>query len=243
MIPDFLENKIEKKNANYHLQDTLENFLLAADSIRQLPLDYLNVELKIEKGTQGDKYMIKGTNGTPCSIQLRNSSSGTQTVTPLSLIVEYYAKKFDSQKSMNSSLFSYLQDNDKLDVFNTAKNIGEIKSKNVHLFIEEPELSLYPESQRNLIDFLVNRCFMTEHAYNMTLMMATHSPYIVNYLNVLIRRTKEQGLSYIRPDDVNVYEIFEGNAGPLKTLNDRPIIDTRSMSDPIKEMYTEFNSL
>ena len=95
MIPDFLENKIEKKNANYHLQDTLENFLLAADSIRQLPLDYLNVELKIEKGTQGDKYMIKGTNGTPCSIQLRNSSSGKQTVTPLSLIVEYYAKKFD----------------------------------------------------------------------------------------------------------------------------------------------------
>lgn len=243
MIPDFLENKIEKKNANYHLQDTLENFLLAADSIRQLPLDYLNVELKIEKGTQGDKYMIKGTNSTPRSIQLRNSSSGTQTVTPLSLIVEYYAKKFDSQKSMNSSLFSYLQDNDKLDVFNTAKNIGEIKSKNVHLFIEEPELSLYPESQRSLIDFLVNRCFMTEHPYNMTLMMATHSPYIVNYLNVLIRRTKEHGLSYICPEDVNVYEIFEGNAGSLKTLSKRPIIDTRSMSAPITEMYTEFNQL
>ena len=49
MIPDFLENKIEKKNANYHLRDTLDNFLLAADSIRQLPLDYLNVELKISK--------------------------------------------------------------------------------------------------------------------------------------------------------------------------------------------------
>ena len=64
MIPDFLENKIERKNANYHLQDTLENFLLAADSIRQLPLDYLNVELKIEKSTKGDKYMIKS-NGHP----------------------------------------------------------------------------------------------------------------------------------------------------------------------------------
>lgn len=243
MIPDFLENKIEKKNANYHLQDTLDNFLLAADSIRQLPFDYLNVELKIEKGAKGDKYMIKGTNGTSCSIQLRNSSSGTQTVTPLSLIVEYYAKKFDSQKSMNSSLFSYLQDNDKLDVFNTAKNIGEIKSKNVHLFIEEPELSLYPESQRSLIDFLVNRCFMTDHPYNMTLMMATHSPYIVNYLNVLIRRTKEMGLAYISPADVNVYEIFEGCAGPLKILNEKPIIDARSMSEPITEMYREFNSL
>ncbi len=243
IIPEFLENKIEKKNANYHLQDTLENFLLAADSVRQLPLDYLNVELKIEKGTKGDKYLIKGTNGTQCSIQLRNSSSGTQTVTPLSLIVEYYARKFDSQKSMNSSLFSYLQDNDKLDVFNTAKNIGEISSKNVHLFIEEPELSLYPESQTSLLDFLVNRCFLTEHPYNMTLMMATHSPYIVNYLNVLIRRTKEQGLPYISSNDVNVYEIYDGTAGQLKTLNERPIIDTRSMSEPITEMYLEFNRL
>lgn len=243
MIPDFLENKIEKKNANYYLQDTLENFLLAADSIRQLPLDYLNVELKIEKSGKGDKYMIKGTNGKPCSIQLRNSSSGTQTVTPLSLIVEYYAKNFNSQKSMNSSLFSYLQDNDKLDVFSTTKNIGEITSKNVHLFIEEPELSLYPESQSRLMDFLVNRCFMYEHPYNMTLMMATHSPYIVNYLNVLIRRTETNGLPFVNPENVNVYEIFDGFAAPLKTLNDKPVIDTRSMSDPIADMYKEFNVL
>ena len=243
MIPDFLENKIEKKNANYHLQDTLENFLLAADSIRLLSLDYLNVNLKIEKSTKGDKYMIKSSDGTSCSIQLRNSSSGMQTVTPLSLIVEYYAKKFNSQKSMNSSLFSYLQDNDKLDAFNTTKNIGEIREKNVHLFIEEPELSLYPESQRHLIDFLIDRCFMCEHPYNMTLMLATHSPYIANYLNVLIRRSKKQVKTYIRPEDVNVYEIFEGYAGQLKTLNDGPIIDTRSMSEPITEMYTEFNSL
>lgn len=243
MIPDFLENKIEKKNANYYLQDTLENFLLAADSIRQLPLDYLNVELKIKKSGKGDKYMIKGTNGKPCSIQLRNSSSGTQTVTPLSLIVEYYAKNFNSQKSMNSSLFSYLQDNDKLDVFSTIKNIGEITSKNVHLFIEEPELSLYPESQSRLMDFLVNRCFMYEHPYNMTLMMATHSPYIVNYLNVLIRRTETNGLPFVNPENVNVYEIFDGFAAPLKTLNDKPVIDTRSMSDPIADMYKEFNVL
>lgn len=243
MIPDFLENKIERKTANYYLQDTLENFQLAADSIRQLPLDYLNVELKIEKSTKGDKYMIKSTDGTPCSIMLRNASSGMQTVTPLSLIVEYYAKKFDSQKSMNSSLFRYLQDNDKLDAFNTTKNIGDIRKKNVHLFIEEPELSLYPESQNHLMDFLVNRCFMCDHPYSMTLMVATHSPYIVNYLNVLIRRSKEQKKSFIRPEDVNVYEIFEGSAGPLKILNGRPIIDTRSMSEPIKEMYAEFNSL
>lgn len=243
MIPDFLENKIEKKNANYHLRDTLDNFLLAADSIRQLPLDYLNVELKIEKSSKGDKYMIKGSNNQPCSIQLRNASSGTQTVTSLSLIVEYFAKRFDSQKSMNASLFAYLQDNDKLDVFSTVKNIGAIEQKNVHLFVEEPELSLYPESQSRLMDFLIDRCFIAKHPHNMTLMIATHSPYIANYINVLIRRSQDCRQIFVKPEDVNVYEIYEGSAGQLKTLGERPIIDTRSMSDPIMDMYKEFNSL
>lgn len=243
MIPDFLENKIERKYANYHLQDTLDNFLIASDAIKQLSIDYLNVELKVEKSNKGDRYMIKGTNGNNCSIQLRNSSSGTQTVTPLSLIVEYFATKFDAQKSMNSSLFSYLQDNDRLKDFSTAQNIGEISSKNVHLFIEEPELSLYPESQIKLMDFLISKCFRTNHPYNMTLMMATHSPYIVNYLNLLIRRSSEIGLPFINPDDINVYEIYQGAAGELKTEDNRPVIDTRSLSDPISEIYSEFNSL
>lgn len=243
IIPDFLENKIEKRSANYHLQDTIENFLLAADTIRKLSFEYLGVELNVEKGSKGDRYLIKGTNGKSSSVQLRNSSSGTQTVTPLSLIVEYYARYFNPQKSMNSSLFSYLQDNDMLDMFNTAKKIGDIKSQNVHLFIEEPELSLYPESQNRLMDFLVNRCFMLErqNPINMTLMIATHSPYIINYLNVLMRRSAASGRPFISPKDVNVYQIIDGNAYPLKS--DDGIIDTRSLSEPIADTYEEFNTL
>ena len=140
-------------------------------------------------------------------------------------------------------MFSYLQDNDRLKDFSTAQNIGEISSKNVHLFIEEPELSLYPESQIKLMDFLISKCFRTNHPYNMTLMMATHSPYIVNYLNLLIRRSSEIGLPFINPDDVKVYEIYQGAAGELKTEDNRPVIDTRSLSDPISKIYSEFNSL
>lgn len=243
IIPDFLENKVEKKNANYYLQDTLENFLLAADEIRQLPLEYLNVELKIEKGNKGDKYLIKNTNGAANPILLRNASSGMQTVSPLSLIVEYYARKFDAQKSMNSSLFGYLQDNDRLKDFSTAKNIGEISAKNVHLFIEEPELSLYPESQCSLIDFIVSRCYAQTHPYNISLMMATHSPYIVNYMNVLINRKPENG-PCLRPEEIDVYEVYDGNIGSLKTKDKygRIIFDTRSMSDPIRDMYSEIGT-
>ena len=40
-----------------------------------------------------------------------------------------------------------------------------------------------------------------------------------------------------------ILEIYDGYAGPLKSLNGRAIIDTRSMSDPISAMYSEFNAL
>ena len=111
-----------------------------------------------------------------------------QTVTPLSIIVEYFATCFDAESSMKSSLFSFMNDTDKLKNFSAAQNVGDIKQRSVHIFIEEPELSLYPESQKALVDFLVRRCFHTQKGYDMTLMMATHSPYIVNYLNLLIKR-------------------------------------------------------
>lgn len=247
MVPDFLDNRYERKIANYHLQDTIDNFRLATESIEEFPIEYLDVHFHVVKSSAGVKYMISGSDDKRYSIKLKQASSGTQTVVPLNLIVEYYSRYFDPQKSMNSSLFQYLQDNDKLKDFNTAKNIGEIERKNVHILIEEPELSLYPESQCRLIDFLVDRCFIHNPAYNMTLMMATHSPYIVNYINLLLRRglTNDPNNEIkLFPSEIDVYQIIEGQAIPLKIgTDDNVLIDTRLMSDPISEIYQEYNSM
>ena len=49
MISDFLDNKMERRIANYYLQDTMDNFLEACESIKVLPLDYLDVKFKVEK--------------------------------------------------------------------------------------------------------------------------------------------------------------------------------------------------
>ncbi|MBO4806784.1 MAG: AAA family ATPase [Paludibacteraceae bacterium] len=247
MISDFLDNKMERRIANLHLQDTMDNFLLATKFIQSFPVDYLNVKFSVEKSSAGIQYMIHGTDEGKYSIKLKNASSGTQTVLPLSMIVEYYARHFDPKKAMDSSLFQYLQDNDRLKDFNTAKNIGEIEQKNVHILIEEPELSLYPESQCQLINYLADRCIFHHPQYNMTLMMATHSPYIANYINLLLRRG-QKGLEgdevRLKPDEVNVYQIVEGQALTLKIETaDGVIIDTRLMSDPISEMYQKYNNL
>lgn len=245
MIPDFLDNKLEKRIANYYLQDTMDNFMMACEEIKALPLDYLDVRFKVEKPKNSPiRYKIQGLNDEEFTIDMKNASSGMQTVTPLSMIVEYFATCFDAVASMNSSLFKFMTDADNLKHFRSELNVGEIKNRNVHIFIEEPELSLYPESQKSLLDFLVNRCFSKPHDYAMTLMMATHSPYIVNYLNLLIKRheTAEDTPFKIAFEDVNVYEICGGTACSLRIDGEHRLINATSLSDPISNIYAEYNT-
>lgn len=245
MIPDFLDNKLERRIANYYLQDTMDNFLLACEEIKSLSLDYLDIKFKVEKPKNAPvRYRIQGTDDEDFSIDMKNASSGMQTVTPLSMIVEYFATCFDAESSMKSSLFSFMNDTDNLKNFNATQNVGDIKRRTVHIFIEEPELSLYPESQKALVDFLVSRCFHTQKGYDMTLMMATHSPYIVNYLNLLIKRNDNgESTTFKMPfEDMNVYEIVGGTATSLRMVGEHRIINASSLSDPISSIYSEYNA-
>lgn len=245
MIPDFLDNKMERSIANYYLQDTMDNFLLACKEIKSLSLDYLDINFKVEKPTNAPiRYRIQSTDGEDFIIDMKNASSGMQTVMPLSLIVEYFATHFNAESSMKSSLFNFMNDTDNLKNFSATQNVGDIKQRHVHIFIEEPELSLYPESQKALMDFLVSRCFHTRNNYDMTLMMATHSPYIVNYLNLLIKRNDNgRDTKYKIPfEDVDVYEITGGTAISLRMEGEHRIINASSLSDPISNIYSEYNA-
>lgn len=244
IIPDLLEHRLERRMANYYLQDTMDNFILAGKAIRSFTMEYLGVKVKIEHPKGGiAKYRIVDSEDESYSIDLKSASSGIQTVTPVALITEYFSTSFDTKESMNSSLFRYMQDADNLKNFSTARDIGEIEKRNIHILIEEPELSLYPESQKSLMDFLVDRCFTCKHDYNMTLMLATHSPYILNYMNLLIDRyEKGKDTPYkISFDDVSAYEISGGFARDLKIDETRKLLDARSLSDPIIDIYREFN--
>jgi predicted ATPase len=177
---------------------------------------------------------------------LEDASSGTQTLVPLSLIVEYFSKYYDFSKRFNNIVFDYLSRNDSLKDFRAELNIGEIKNRNIHIHIEEPELSLYPESQRSLINFIVNRCFVEKHNdYNMTVMMATHSPYIINHLNLLIKAFDKDKLiedAKLNYEDVSVYQVENGKINDLKIQNER-LINTNPLSDTINDIYDEYNQL
>jgi predicted ATPase len=248
IIPDILANKMEKKSVSFYLKETLDDTLFALNQINQLDIDYLGVKFVAEKTPNGSiKYYIRANSEDEnYSINFENSSSGTQTVVPLSLIIEYYSGKYDIVAAFNKSILGYMSQNDRLSDFKPVKNIGEIKYKNVHIHIEEPELSLYPESQRSLINFIVNRCFVKEHNdYNMTVMMATHSPYIINHINLLIMagiKEKLEENAFLLLKNVDVFEIVDGYLNNLKQEN-KFIIDTRPLSVPISNIYERYNML
>ena len=246
VIPDILTNK-DNLQSDFYLNETLEDTLLSLSKISQLDIDYLGVKFVTKKINGIPKYEIKNINdGEEYAINLYNASSGTQTVIPLSVIVEYFSRHYDFNSRFNKIIFDYVSRNDSLKDFKTTQNIGDIKHKNIHIHIEEPELSLYPESQRSLINFIVNRCLVEQHkGYNMTVMLATHSPYIINHLNLLIKANDKNKLvegAKLAYEDLSVYQVENGEINDLKILNER-LINTNPLSDTINDIYDEYNRL
>jgi len=246
IIPDILSNKVSLQS-DFYLKETLDDILLAFNEIKQLDVKYLGVKFTLKKENGINKYNIESTKSDkPYKISLYNASSGTQTLVPLSVIIEYFSKHYDFNARFNAIVLDYLARNDSLKDFSAKQNIGDIKHRNVHIHIEEPELSLYPDNQRSLINFIVNRCFVETHPkYEMTVMMTTHSPYIINHLNLLIKANDRGKLiegARLDFDRIAVYQIADGKLYDLKIENER-LINTNILSEAINDIYDQYEQL
>ena len=249
IIPDIYDGNAKIQKRLFYLNDTYDNYLAATDSIKEMEIDYLGVKFQVRKVGNTVRHQIVSSNtDEKYSINLNDASSGTKNVIPLELIVEYFAKYYDLVDSMNHSIFSYVSKADSLKDFKATTNIGEFPVKRVSILLEEPELSLYPDYQLRLMDFLVNRCFVSHSKdYEMSIILATHSPYIVNYLNVLINRPKidEHDAAYIDAGSLAVYRVFDGNVQNLMARDSSgdSVVNTYDLSEPMKNIMDEYQSL
>lgn len=250
LVADIIEGKISVKK-QFYLNETYEDYVKASESIRDFGVDYLGVKLEVRKTQQGLKHrIVSNENGNTFDIKLSDASSGMKNIMPLNLIVEYYSKKFDIVGSMNQAIFSYVTKADSLKDFKAVENVGELSHKRVHLFIEEPELSLFPESQLHLMDFITDRVVSNApRDYDMSLMIATHSPYIVNYLNVLLSRKTNGDYMNGKPgvDEklLDVYRVFEGEIQSLMTLtkDGKMRVDATDMVETMEAIGSEYAEL
>ena len=110
--------------------------------------------------------------------------------------------------------------------------------------VEEPEQNLYPSTQRDLLNFIVANCNGNK---NHSLTITTHSPYVINQLNLLLKAAdKNENVdgAAINFDDINVVAVQEGGIRDLKVQNENVhLIDTARLSEDITDIYERYGAI
>lgn len=104
--------------------------------------------------------------------------------------------------------------------------------------IEEPEQNLYPSTQMDLLDLVVELC-NGEKKHHCTI--TTHSPYILNQLNLLVKRfdVGVKGLAALNWDELSVWAVEDGEVRDLKVRNAH-LINPEYLSEPLDRIYQEY---
>ena len=230
----------------FYFHETNNDFARASEKDMTIDLNYLGMKLQIShpKG-KATRYMIIPNNEVHDPIELREASSGIQTSASLALITKYFsnANGFSFKDAFGRSVLNYLYDTERLSKFSAIKEPSDL-SKKIFIHIEEPELSLFPDAQCKLTEELF---YTTRHApadREVSMMIATHSPYILNYLNVMLNQ-HEEGRAVLTKDNTAVYRIFDGEVQNLLVQNEKGqwIVDTYDLSEMMNHIYRELVNL
>lgn len=246
IIPDWdsFAHNIKKRNLNYYFQETLNDFLDASDQLKNVSLSYLGLSLDVEKKGENKKYFIKPLDDSYPPMEWKYASSGIQTSSSIPTIVDYFVSSFSFKEAISRSIISYLYDSDTLKLYKPELEPMDMK-KMVHIHIEEPELNLFPTAQCRLMDSITKEAFMSvADDRELRLIIATHSPYIINYLNVLINRI-EGNQARIGKENLAVYRIYDGMLQNLIATDEegRTFVDTQDLTEQMKDIMTEYEYL
>lgn len=168
----------------------------------------------------------------------------------------YYKKEDLSEETQLKLLKDFNEklrkkDKEALKLFNIAKtiSINLFKTNNSQFIIEEPEQNLFPETQRDLVYYLLQKCLDKE---GNRLTFTTHSPYILYALNncmmaglVSDKMDKEElsklkcNHSKVFPSFVSIYEIRDGVVD--KTIQGEDgLISDNYFDQKMKELMDDF---
>lgn len=240
--------------------NNIRSFAVDFDSARSyysysngLNLGHLGLKYyqKIEDGEQRNKIVA---DGQAYDIRLEDGSSGLQSIVPIAVAVDFYSKIF-YRDSVEAKTLSVAQERDRRNVKNYLAKDGSSRvsehrierllvTHRTSFVIEEPELNLYPTTQRDILNFIVACC---NGRRKHTLTITTHSPYIINQLNLLIKaadkKDKVDGAA-ISFDDLNVFAMQDGGIRDLKVKNKGVhLIDTSRLSEDITDIYEQYGTI
>lgn len=106
--------------------------------------------------------------------------------------------------------------------------------------VEEPEENLYPYSQISLIETMMQCC---QNGRGHEMVVTTHSPYVINYLNVLLRSSQHHVV--LTPDELGVWAVSDGGVLSLKATDAETgevVIDTYDLTEPMESIFREYQA-
>jgi len=246
-VPNMLSSKSLRPKFDSLFEEMVENFEQAYKFLPELAMPCLGVNYFVERAASGPKHYVSSMESvsSPYKIEYRHSSSGIQNTVPVLLLAAFFSRYFDLRDAFNKALLTYLMGAEKLTDFKPVAN-PENMNKNVFLHLEEPELGLFPDAQCGLMNELVKYCFSS--ASPMGLILTTHSPYILNHLNLLIQAHDKGNVSFtdeasLRYEDVAVYHVDAGGIEDLKDFKSQRLINTNVLSDTMNDIYNRYEGL
>ena len=111
--------------------------------------------------------------------------------------------------------------------------------------IEEPEQNLYPFTQIALLEATLKLC-SSEHKHGCTI--TTHSPFILNYLNVLIARYYKniENKVVLNPEELSVFSTDEGVLTDMMQKNTKTgeySVKADDLVEAMRTMYQEYRDI
>jgi predicted ATPase len=214
------------KNLPTALYTFLDEFENAKQDLKgALALPFGDVKFEYHKFTQSS-YIV----GNDYKIRLSKASSGFQSFVPLYIVSRYLALSLDKEKDesiQSMSIDEAKRIRKELEAILASEKISEeMKLKSIEFLssklryssfiniIEEPELNLYPLSQRHSINSLLE--FANRNEGNQ-LILTTHSPYIINFLSIAIQGAYLKNKIGVSKDATKYLERLE-KVVPLKSL-------------------------
>ena len=230
----------------FFFNETFTEFDNATDAIKYFDLNYIGLDMDVVRGGNNQKkFILNPKDNNYSSFELRYASSGIQTTVPLIAMMNYYARAFDFKSAQKRSIIDLLFEKDLTTQYRPEMELTDMP-QHVHIHIEEPELSLDPTSQIQMLNEIIRLAFYSKvDSREIGLVLATHSPYIVNSLNLLMKahdcHTDIDG-AHVGYDDLSVYQIVAGGVVDLKVKNIH-YVNTDRLSEDINNIYDKYQVL
>lgn len=234
----------KKAELGFYFHESLSDFDKATEVLHTFPMDYVGMKMQVKRQNGKKKYFVAPIDNSYPEIELKFASSGIQTSAPLVALVQYFSSSFSFKEAGRRSILDYLYEQERLKSYRPEMELMDMKKK-IHIHIEEPELSLFPNAQCKMIDDIIRVAHNESNDdRQIEIMMATHSPYIVNYLNVILFQNKEKR-AHIKSSDLAVYRIYNGNLQSLvvEIENGVKIIDTFDLTEQMQSIMSEYKTL